>query len=376
MRIIKHISNSIYEHLMTSYMEFRDIKTPGRHILIIESDDWGSIRVPSRQVYDALMSEGYAMDSRPYERYDCLESNNDIDELQDVLLRFTDKNGNHPVITMNYLSANPDFEQIKSGGFKRYYYETINKTYQRREESNAVIDLVKQGIHNGVFLPQCHGREHFNVPFWMDSLQKGDKDVLNAFNYGMCGIFPKANPSEGNKYMATFRVNNEKYLDMYNGIVSESLELFREIWGFSSKSFIAPCYTWHDEMEKILYQGGVRIIQGERKQRDSIKNRHIFHYQGQQNSNGQIYSVRNCSFEPATDKTFSLEKAVNEVSSAFERNRLAVVSSHRINYVGGIDILNRKRNLQLLESYIRDISNKYPDVEFLSSDSIVSMIGV
>lgn len=359
---------------MTSYMEYRDIKTPGRHILIIESDDWGSIRVPSRQVYDALISEGYAMDSRPYERYDCLESNDDIDELQDVLLRFMDKNGNHPVITMNYLSANPDFEQIENGGFKQYYYETINKTYQRNEGSKAVIDLVKQGIRNGVFFPQCHGREHFNIPLWMNSLQEGDKDVLKAFKYAMCGIFPKANPSEGNKYMATFRVNNEKYLGMYNEIVSESLKLFKEIWGFSSKSFIAPCYTWHDEMEKILYQGGVRIIQGERKQRDSIKNRHIFHYQGQQNSNGQIYSVRNCSFEPATDKSFSLENALAEVSKAFERNRLAIVSSHRINYVGGIDVLNRKRNLQLLGSYLGEILVKFPDVEFMSSDCMSDLL--
>ena len=30
-----------------------------RHIVVIESDDWGSIRMPSKEVYDKLLKEGY-----------------------------------------------------------------------------------------------------------------------------------------------------------------------------------------------------------------------------------------------------------------------------------------------------------------------------
>lgn len=41
-----------------------------RKIIVIESDDWGSIRMPSRQAYDYLLSKGYNIDENRYEKFD------------------------------------------------------------------------------------------------------------------------------------------------------------------------------------------------------------------------------------------------------------------------------------------------------------------
>ena len=81
-------------------------------IIVIESDDWGSIRMPSREVYKKCLNAGYRVDKNPYERYDSLLSQKDLELLFDLLIQFRDRNGNHPIITANCVVANPDFEKI------------------------------------------------------------------------------------------------------------------------------------------------------------------------------------------------------------------------------------------------------------------------
>ena len=51
-------------------------------------------------------------------------------------------------------------------------------------------------------------------------------------------------------------------------------------------------------------------------------------------------------------------------------NRPAIISSHRVNYVGFLDERNRDKNLKLLKTLLDKILNKWPDVEFLSSDEM------
>lgn len=367
-KILERLNN----RLKTSVCKVRDKKV-GKYIVVIESDDWGSIRVPSRNVYDALMAEGYVMNKRPYERYDCLETDDDVKALSEVLLKFKDKKGKHPVITLNYLSANPDFHKIKENGYIEYIYEDVCNTYSRYPQSSNVIQLVKDGIEQGIFMPQCHGREHFNVLDWLNALRIGDKDVITAFNYGMCGIFPKETPAKGNQYMVALKSYDDESQKYVCDTVSQSLSLFRKIWGFASRTFIAPCYTWNDKIENILFDNGVELVQGARVRRCSSNSSKKYLYAGQK-SHGLIYGVRNCFFEPATTAEYSTDNLMKEIGQAFENNHVAVISSHRINYVGGIDINNRIKNLELLDEFLSTLLMKYPDVEFMSSDQLIDIL--
>lgn len=58
----------------------------------------------------------------------------------------------------------------------------------------------------------------------------------------------------------------------------------------------------------------------------------------------------------------------------FKNKHIAVISSHRINYVGGIDINNRIKNLKLLDEFLSALLMKYPDVEFMSSDQLIDIL--
>ena len=168
------------------------INIPGwhtkRHILVIESDDWGSIRMPSKEVYNRLLNKGLRVDKDPYCRYDSLATADDLNALFDVLCSVKDKNGRHAVMTADAVVANPDFEKIKDSDFSCYYYEPFTTTLSRNNKHNGVFNLWKQGISADIFHPQFHGREHLNVKKWLQNIQKGDETTRLAFDYGTFGL--------------------------------------------------------------------------------------------------------------------------------------------------------------------------------------------
>ena len=166
-------------------------------------------------------------------------------------------------------------------------------------------------MDEGLFKPQFHAREHLNVARWMHDLQNKDEDVIHVFDYGIMGLFPKSQ----NKNFYQVALDDSKYiLQPLDEVVSEGLDLFESIFGFKSHTFIAPCYTWKPELEKTLLEKGVIGLQGVVYQRRP-GGKPIRHFMGTQNKNGQIYTIRNCSFEPAHN--INKSDCINRMRYAF-----------------------------------------------------------
>ena len=108
--IIKYLSNIL------------DWKTK-RRIVVIESDDWGSIRSSSRDSLKYLQKKGMPVEKCHYMSNDSLASEQDLVSLFEVLSSFKDGHDNSPIITANCLTANPDFLRIKNSDFQEYYFE-------------------------------------------------------------------------------------------------------------------------------------------------------------------------------------------------------------------------------------------------------------
>ncbi len=53
----------------------------GSKILVIESDDWGSVRMSSPEAYRKLLTKGYPVDQWPYNNMDALECNKELELL-------------------------------------------------------------------------------------------------------------------------------------------------------------------------------------------------------------------------------------------------------------------------------------------------------
>lgn len=353
-------------------------KIPGwhtnRHIIVIESDDWGSIRMPSQEVYTKFIDNGFDISSSNYNRLDTIESNDDLTRLYETLSSFKDSAGNSPVITANMVVGNPDFKKIKESDFQEYFYEPVTETLKHYPHCENVETLWKQGNTNGIFHPQFHGREHVNVVRWMNSLRKRTPEIMFTFDH--------ETTFSGNgdyNFMEVLDYNTPDDMVKMKESLAEGLDLFEKIFEFRSKSFIPPCYVWNSDVEETLRTSGVCYIQGLAIQwtpTGSFNNyKKKYHFLGSKNSLGQYYLVRNCFFEPSLSKISDpVDDTLRRIKIAFRWNKPAIICSHRLNYVGTLEKKNRDTNLKLLDELLRRIINTWSDVEFMTSDELGDLI--
>lgn len=347
-----------------------------RTIVVIESDDWGTVRVSSKGAYNSFLQQHLPVDKCPYNSNDMLESNTDMEMLFEVLSSVKDCEGNPALLTANNIVANPDFEKIKAAGFTQYFYEPFTETYKRYPDHNRVMELYRQGINEKLLQPQFHGREHVNVTRWLRALQAGNKAALLAFEQQMFSVHSGPQPAELNEYMDALDGDSAEELAGKAAIVSDGLELFKQLWGFSSKSFIAPCYIWSTTLEPMLASNNVRYLQGMIIQLEPLATagyhyKKKYHYQGQRNKFGQRFLVRNAFFEPTTNPGFDwVDDCLHRMEVAFRWKKPAIVSTHRLNFMGGLKPRNREQNLLLLGTLLKKIIQRWPQVEFMSSDQL------
>ncbi|MFH1119640.1 MAG: hypothetical protein V1775_07430 [Bacteroidota bacterium] len=355
------------------------INIPGwrtrRHLVVFESDDWGSIRIPSREVYEILLSSGLPVDEHYFTKNDCLESNDDLELLFEVLTSRRDRKGNHPVITANAVVANPDFDKIKAAGFSAYHYELIGETYKSYPNHSGVMKLwLNHGIGQKLLWPQFHGREHLNVSSWLRSLNTGVRSEKLAFSHkAILGMPVPGEPVQPYNYMAAFEYLSESHKKEIELIALSGLELFEKVFGFQSRSFVASCSIQGEHLDPVIKEGGVLYHQCGQQYRPlgNGRVRIINKLWGQKNKSGQTYWRRNCLFEPSRKPEFDWAgHCMKDINIAFRWGKPAVINSHRVNYSGGIFESNRDNSLVQLKQLIDGILKRWPDAEFITSEDL------
>ena len=371
-----NLKNNITRNLLN----IRGWKTGGKKIVVIESDDWGTVRVSSKEAYNHFLKNNLPVNECPYNSNDMLENNEDMERLFETLASVKDKHGNPALLTANNIVANPDFEKIKDSGYLQYYYEPFTETYRRYPSHDKVVQLYNEGITKKMLLPQFHGREHVNVARWLKALQQNDKAAQLAFEQNMFSVHAEHKPTVVNEWMDALDADTDEELQTKPAIVEEGLQLFKTIWGFHSKSFIAPCYIWDTTLEPVLEKSGVKYIQGMVIQLEPVTEtgyqyKRKYHYQGQSNKLGQHYLVRNAFFEPSTNPNFDwVSDCLHRIEAAFRWNKPAIISTHRLNFIGGLRPENRETNLVLFSNLLKQITQRWPQVEFMSSAQLGDLI--
>jgi hypothetical protein len=350
-----------------------------RKIVVIESDDWGMIRVASKAAQAHFVAEGLPIDRCIFNQFDALENNEDMEQLLDTLLQVRDQHGYPAPITINNIVANPDFEKIADSDYQTYHFEPFTRTLERYPHHDRVLDLYWQGIQLGAFRPQFHGREHVRVHPWMAYLRAGDPLARAAFDQQMFSVVTIAASQNRMEFMDAFACSTADEAQALEQAMKEGMDLFEQIWGYRSATVIAPCYTWHPKLESVWHHGGIRGIQSGRAQvvpvMGSGRNKSIRHYVGQRNRLGQVYLVRNVFFETCLDAHRDwVDTALYDVKTAFRYRKPAIINTHRVNYMGGLDPNNRTRGLRLLRQLLQQIVRQWPDVEFMSSDQLTDLI--
>lgn len=366
------------EYLKKHLINLRGKRLKDR-ILVIESDDWGALRIPNNDVQSKLLSQGYIRRDNPFSMYDCLESASDFKELYNVLQRFQDGKGNYPVVTANMVMANPDFYSIEQLGFRGYAYEHFSTAYEQYYPNQKTFETLKSGIEYRYLYPQFHAREHLNVQRWMDKLSSGDPAFRSAFKSHCFAIDCADSNNQRANLMATYDYQSDGELRSIQRGIEEGLQLFQETFGYASLTHVAPCYVWNEFIEKSAHKTGVSGIQGSKFQQykdpNSEKHKRIWRYMGQTNELNQIYTIRNVLFEPALNQSINwVDKALESIAVAFFWKKPAVIGSHRINYVGGLSEANRTNTLMQLDELLDRVLNKWPDVHFLNSAQLTEKL--
>lgn len=350
-----------------------------KKLVVFESDDWGSIRMPDKAARDTLIKHIPEIKNDPYNLYDTLESSYDLNFLFETLQKFKDKNGNHPVITTNTSVANPDFKAIKENDFNNFVYERFDKTIANYYGS-VVNELWKSGIENKFIYPQLHGREHVHALSWLKELRSGNGNLRTAFDNKCFGIpykieqsYQRTNLSAALNFMGLNE--EEEFQEKY---LRDAVKIFEEYFGFKSNSFIAPAYIWSEKHEEILSQLGVKSFQGIGYQYIPITSSSFsrkFHYTSQKNKFGQYYLVRNAFFEPSLlpNKDW-VDDCLSRINLAFKFNKPAIVGTHRVNFIGSIEENNRDKNLKFFKKLLEMILKRWPDVEFTTSDKFFNIL--
>ncbi|MCK6604139.1 MAG: hypothetical protein L6Q59_04500 [Ignavibacteriaceae bacterium] len=353
-------------------------KKVNKKVVIFDSDDWGSIRMPDRQTYEELLNLGIRVDKCPYNRNDSLESEEDIQVLLDTLNKFKDRYGNHPIFNLNIVVANPDFEKMATQLFGEYYYEPFIQTYGRFSGKVNSFDLIIQGIKHSLFSPHFHGREHLNVSYWLTKLKEGNNVFIEGFKRGVFGFGPGITGDKSFNIQAALNSYNPGEIVNHKNILNDGIRLFTTIFGTTPDSYIANNYTWDSKLNETLSFGGIKVLKCMKYQvmpKYSSEKRFIRRRTGEKNQYGQIYLVRNVTFEPAQmhDSYDNVGVALKDIDIAFRMKKPAVIDTHRINYIGSINEKNRYSGITQLNELIAKILKYWPDVEFMSISRLLRL---
>ena len=371
---------NILRTLKNKYVAMRGFHT-NRHLVVIESDDWGSIRMPSREVFCHLQECGDHPERDGFLRNDSLETEGDLTALYEVLSSVRDQHGSPAVITANYVMANPDFDRIdiEAG---RYSHEPFWKTYEKYGMSaDRMLQCIQQGIQEGVFYPQLHCREHLNVNRWMQALREGRVDARLAFENRMIGVYASFSPTNRFGYMDAFNTDVTSMAELEE-ILGEAAAMFAKTFGYESKTFVASCFVWDNALERAMPKHGILGIQSAVWQDRPVgkngqyKLKRKIRYTGQKSKHGPIYTVRNCAYEPAIlqNPDECVKACLDAVHRSFAAHKPAIINSHRLNYIGTIHPHNAQDNLRGLKQLLTQIKQDYADVEFITSAQLIDII--
>ncbi|MBE0654784.1 MAG: polysaccharide (de)acetylase [Bacteroidales bacterium] len=351
-----------------------------RKLVVIESDDWGSLRMPGPETFSALQQSGIDLlsdEGAIYNTYDTLADSNDLSGLFEVLSSVRDRNGRNAVMTPVSVVANPDFDRIRVNGFKTYFFEPFTETLKKFKGCEDSFQLWQEGIRRRIFVPQFHGREHLNVKAWLRALDNGNKNAKIAFNHGFWGMSTQSDPDIGLEFQAAFDYINPVDLDYHKEVITTGLDLFSELFGYRASYFVPPNGPFSSNLETTLVGNGIKYISMPRIHNEPVgfgRSKKRFNWMGKTIRKGLKVITRNCFFEPATSGKDWVDNCLSEISTSFRWKSPAVLSTHRVNYVGRLSGANRERGLSQLSILLGRIIQKWPEVEFITSEELGSMM--
>jgi hypothetical protein len=334
--------------------------------VVFISDDWGFCGWgKDRKTLEELCAKGYNVFQGKYWR-DTLESSNDLLRLYDTLSSVEDVYGRKAIFSANFICSNPDYTAIKNNSFKIYHYIPICRGFPGTWNRGNLLQGWKDGIRRGVFFPEYHGLTHFDQDAWLEGLRRNDKQLLDFFEHAL--VTSSRETFVLSEY-GNMRKRRFKSLKKQLNNIKAGFKIFTETFTRQPFTTLAP-NNYYNITTKRLFDSLYHVHWS----RDSIYPWQLHSLAASLVS--QPYElVRNVNLEIALSSSPESEyqRACEDTINLWKHRLPAVVNTHRINYVTGVDASITTKSFYYLSEYLKFLAS-HRDLVFLTDHEAFQLL--
>jgi hypothetical protein len=329
---------------------------PRRPIVVIQSDDWGRVGIPSLKALDDLREAGIKVGASRWDHYG-LESEDDLVQLGKLLAGIADCDGNSPCLTANFVMANADLGRMREERYDAFRWIGIGEGFPKPWADN-LMPAYRALIARGHFEPALHGFTHFNVLELLACLreesERGERArllVKNEVPY-LASVTPDYN------FALVSRQGGEHFMSERDQAdwISTGVKLFTDAFGIKPATACAPGYRANLVTRKLWQQAGIESAQVVGTQPVSEKG-------------GLVETQRNVSFEPALYDGDVVGRARAEARRAVRKGLPIVICSHSINYITRFTAA-AETGRAALRKLLTGLLEEFPSLRFASTKSL------
>lgn len=305
-------------------------------ILIVESDDWGAGPV------------------KPQARA--------LSRLGNVLLKYNDYTGRHPVVTLALILATPDGLAIRRE--MRYGRHLLDDTM-----FSPVVAAINCGRVAGIFSLQLHGLEHF----WPDTLMVSMDPSVQAWLRDESPPATESLPSplQSRWVDASTLPTRPHSADKIEAAVAGETDLFERLFGQRAMVVVPPTFVWTREVEQAWVRHGVHtvITPGRRYTcRDETGKPGCAEgpFLNGMSGAGVTYLVRDDYFEP--ERGHTAEQALRALDRKWSQGRPCLLETHRANFIG--DSAVAERSFTEIDRLYAEALFRFPSLRFVSCEEL------
>jgi pimeloyl-ACP methyl ester carboxylesterase len=311
-------------------------------VLILESDDWG---------------------------YGPLQQAERLDRLAELLSRFRDAFGRHPVTTIGVVVGGPDTERMREDRWEKYHRLALDDP-----RLAPVREAMQRGVRRHVFALQLHGMEHF----WPACLMRAAKNDAHIRQWLDGAAFPSTEelpaPLQSRWVDATKLPSKPLPAEQIAAAAVEEVRAFTAVFGASPEVVVPATFVWNDTVETAWADAGARVVvtpgvrnEGRAADGGVVAGERVY-FTGETGAQGVSYVVRDCYFEPSLGQTHT--DTLRSLRARTHLGRPTLIEMHRFNFIG--DERAVQRSFDEVRELLRTACAEFPNLRFMSTAELAS----
>ena len=331
-------------------------QSPRRPIVMIQSDDWGRVGIPSVETIERLRNHYANIGESKWDFYG-LETEGDIVALGEMLTTVKDLDGNSPCVTANFVMANADLPRMRDERYREFRWIPITRGFPDPWKED-LVPLYRSYIDKGVLEPGLHGFTHFNASEMVACLNEDSERGQRARLLAECEVPYLASFTPEYNFALISRRDGERFVGrrVQEAWVRSGVELFVEAFGKQPHTTCAPGYR-ADATTKSIWRA------------HCIESCQSVGLLPLKTSDGLVQLSRNVSFEPVLSEDDVISVALREAQRAVLFGTPIVICTHSINYVTRF-VGAAERSRELLRQLLLSLLERFPDLRFASAAEV------